>query len=105
MLDNRLCSISCSIKFGIVNEHRNFHVAEVIHLLLMIIYARFMDLVANITELFVYIVAGDEDEFPSLVIVVVRDSPQAEFSIVQIVVIEAEEASVLSFSEIIQRCS
>ena len=71
----------------------------------MIIYARFMDLVANVTELFVYIVAGDEDEFPSLVIVVVRDSPQAEFSIVQIVVIEAEEAFVLSFSEIIQRCS
>ena len=60
-----------------INTH--FHIAEVVYLLLSFSHTLFMDSVADVRELSVHIVAREQNKLPSLVVIIVFETPHAQF--------------------------
>ena len=48
--------------------------------------------VVDITELIVHIVAGKEDKLPALIVIVVWNTPHADFTCLNLVPFKAEQA-------------
>lgn len=55
-----------------------------------------MYLILSFAKLSVYIVAGSEDELPSLVVVVVLDTPYCKLADIKLFPIDAEEVAFLA---------
>ena len=57
----------------------------------MVLITLIVNSVVDIAEIRVHIVAGEEDKLPTLIVIIVRDTPHADVTCLNIVPIKAEQ--------------